>query len=311
MARLLLMILREIARSALDIQSIGDNMAQNNMNSFLKRRHVLAMLSAVPAVGLAGGMGNAKAATLYEIKQRGFINVASEDDYQPFEFVKDGVATGYDIELFNRISKSFDFKVHHDMIPWTGILPGVATGKYDAAITAVLITPERLKALDFASPVSESVDYYVRRANDNRIKGIADLNGLTLGVEAGSAMLSLLPQLSDMLKATGGKLGHIVQYQDYPSAYQDLATGRLDYVVNTYLSLRDLVTKQPDVFVLGQPVSKPAYIGWAVQKGNTALLGLLNAQIAKAKADGTMAALQKKWFGTAFTDLPVEPFANS
>lgn len=286
-------------------------MTENKRNIFFKRRHVLAMLSAAPMAGLVGGIGNAHAATLDEIKKRGFINVASEDDYQPFEFVKDGVPTGYDIELFNAIAKDFDFKVHHDMIPWTGILPGVSTGKYDAAITAVLMTKERLKVLDFASPVSESVDYYVRRANDDRIKSIADLNGLSLGVEAGSAMLSLLPELEDMLKATGGKLGKIVQYQDYPSAYQDLASGRLDYVVNNYLSLRDLVTKQPSVFVLGQPVSKPVYIGWAVQKGNTTLRDLLNAQIAKVKADGTMAALQKKWFGTVFADLPVEPTANS
>ncbi|MGE4483206.1 transporter substrate-binding domain-containing protein [Acidocella sp.] len=286
-------------------------MEQNNRNSSFKRRRVLAMLSAVPAVGLLGGARAAQAATLDEIRQRGYINVASEDDYRPFEFMQDGKATGYDIELFNAISKGFDFKVHHDMIPWTGILPGVTTGKYDAAISAVLITPERLKALDFTSPVSESVDYYVKRANDTRIKTIADLNGLTLGVEAGSAMLALLPQLSDMLKASGGKLGKVVQYQDYPSAYQDLASGRLDYVVNTYLSLRDLVNKRPSVFALGQPVSKPSYIGWALQKGNSALLALLNAKIAESKKDGTMAALQKKWFGTVFTDLPVEPIANS
>ena len=36
-------------------------------------------------------------------------------------------------------------------------------------------------------------------------------------------MLKLLPQLDDMLKETGGKLGKIVSYQGYPEAYQDLA----------------------------------------------------------------------------------------
>ena len=285
-------------------------MAQTNKNFFLKRRSVLGALSLAPAVGLLADLRSAQAASLAEIRRRGYMNVASEDDYQPFEFVQDGVPTGYDIELFNYIAKSFNFKIHHDMIPWTGILSGVSTGKYDAAITAVVITQARLKVLDFTSPVAESVDYYVKRQDDNRIKTIADLNGLTLGVEAGSAMLGLLPQLEETLKATGGKLGKIVQYQDYPSAYQDLATGRLDYVVNTYLSLRDLVKDRPQIFALGQAVSKPTYISWALQKGDGALLALLNEGIAEAKKNGVMAKLQQKWFGMVFTDLPVQPVAN-
>lgn len=273
------------------------------------RRRVLQLLASMPAAALAGLPAGAHAATLAEIRKRGVINVASEDDFQPFEFVANGKPTGYDIELFAAIWKGMGIKVHHVMIPWTGILPGVVTGKYDVAVTAVLITPERLKTLDFTSPVAESVDYYMKRADDTRIVGVKDLNGLTLGVEAGSAMLKLLPQLDDMLKQTGGKLGKVVQYQDYPSAYQDLASGRLDYVVNTYLNLHNVVTKRPGVFALGQPVSKPIYIAWAMKKGNDALLALFDEKLAAARKDGTMAKLQQKWFGRTFKDLPTKPAA--
>ena len=151
--------------------------------------------------------------------------------------------------------------------------PGVTTGKYDAAVTAILVTQERMKTLDFCSPVVESVDYYLKRKGDKKIQGIKDLSGLSLGVEAGSAMLKLLPQLDDMLKATGGKLGKIVSYQGYPEAYQDLALGRIDFVVNTRLSLESIAKAKPDTFEVGQAVSKPTYIAWAVVKGNTELLG--------------------------------------
>lgn len=273
------------------------------------RRKALLLAGFLSCVS-ALGCGTARAASLADIQKAGVINVASEDDFQPFEFVKDGVPTGYDVELFDAMSKSFGFKVHHEMIPWTGILPGVATGKYDIAVTAVLITPERMQSLGFTSPVAESVDYYVKRASDDRIKSIADLNGLTLGVEAGSAMLKLLPQLDAMLQKTGGKLGKVVEYQDYPTAYQDLAAKRLDFVVNTYLNLQDLVTKRPGVFTLGQPVSKPIFIAWATTKDNASLLKFMDDKIAEAKKDGTMAALQKKWFGTTFDNLPVDPSAN-
>lgn len=270
------------------------------------RRLVLKILSTAAAVPLIAAPA-ADAATLAEIRKRGSLAVASEDDFKPFEFIRDGRPTGYDIELFAAISKGIGVGIRHDMIPWTGILPGVVTGKYDLAVTAVLITPERLKMLDFTSPVAESVDYYMKRTDDKRIGAIKDLSGLTLGVEAGSAMLKLLPQLDAMLKSGGGRLGKVVQYQDYPSAYQDLAAGRLDYVVNTYLNLRNTVLERPRLFALGQPVSKPIYIAWAMQKGNAALLALIDGELAKARKDGTMAKLQRKWFGTTFPHLPANP----
>ena len=254
--------------------------------------------------------GTAQAVKLAEIKKRGYMTVATEDDYQPFEFTKDGKPTGYDQELLEMFKKKAGFDIRQDIIPWTGILPGVTTGKYDAAVTAILVTQERMKTLDFCSPVAESVDFYLKRKNDNKIRAIKDLNGLTLGVEAGSAMLKLLPQLDDMLKETGGKLGKIVSYQGYPEAYQDLQLGRIDYVVNTLLSLELIAKSKPDVFEVGQAVSKPTYIAWAVVKGNTELLALLNEFLIGTRKDGSMYALQKKWFDKTFEKMPEVPTAN-
>ena len=278
------------------------------MSEFALTRRGVLVGSAVAAAAMSV-TGAASADTLAEIKKRGYLRVATEDDYQPFEFTKDGKPTGYDQELLDTFEKTAPFKVHQDIIPWTGILPGVTTGKYDVAVTAILVTLERMKTLDFTSPVAESVDYYLKRKSDNRIHSIKDLSGLSCGVEAGSAMLKMLPQLGDMLKPTGGKLGKIVDYQGYPEAYEDLALGRVDYVVNTQLSLASIVKAKPDTFALGQPVSKPTYIAWAVMKGNKDLLGLLNKFLLGTRKDGSMYALQKKWFDLTFEHMPEVPSA--
>jgi polar amino acid transport system substrate-binding protein len=278
------------------------------INSGLTRRRILmAAASATAAIGLPR---LSHAETLSGITKRGFMTVATEDDYRPFEFMKDGVPTGYDQELLEMLKKKVGFEVRQDIIPWTGILPGVSSGKYDAAVTAILVTAERIQALDFTSPVAASVDYYLKRKGDPKITSIKDLDGKPLGVEAGSAMLKLLPQLEDMLKATGGKLGKIVTYQGYPEAYQDLSIGRVDYVVNTFLSLATVAKERPTVFELGEAVSKPTYIAWAVQKGNTELLKVFNDFLLGARKDGSMFALQKKWFDTTFESMSVEPVAN-
>lgn len=280
------------------------------IESNLTRRSMLMAAAYTSAAAVVGLPGVSHGETLSAIKKRGYMTVATEDDYRPFEFVEDGKPTGYDQELLELMKKKIGFDVHQDIIPWTGILPGVTNGKYDAAVTAILVTAERMKVLDFASPVAASVDYYLKRKGDTKITSIKDLSGKPLGVEAGSAMLKMLPQLEDMLKATGGKLGKIVQYQGYPEAYQDLTVGRVDYVVNTYLSLQSVAKAQPTIFELGEAVSKPTYIAWALQKGNKDLLKVFNDFLLGARKDGTMYALQKKWFDTTFENMPEEPVAN-
>ena len=260
---------------------------------------LLAALFAMPAL-----IGAAKAAGLDEIKKRGLI-VATEDDFRPFEFVKDGKPTGFDNELIEDMRKYAPFEINQQILPWTGILAGVSTGKYDVAITAAIITKERKQSLDFTSPIADATHYYVKRKDDKSISSIKDLNGKTVGVQAGSALLARLPELGAMLEKEGGKLGKVVEYTSYPEAYQDLALGRVDYVVNTVINLQTLVAEKPAVFELGQPVSGKSFPAWAVAKGNTELLEFLNGFIAKEKENGRFAELQKKWFGQDFPNLPV------
>jgi polar amino acid transport system substrate-binding protein len=276
------------------------------MTKFLKavvsRRRALA--AAVLPLVLWATFGTAHAASLEEIKKRGYIVVATEDDYRPFEFVKDGKPTGFDNEMVDALQKYAPFQIRHEILPFTGILAGVATGKYDIAITGATMTKDRMQSLDFASPIADATDYYVKRKNDDSIKSTKDLSGKTVGVQAGSAQLAHLSQLQAQIEKSGGKMGKIVQYTSYPEAYQDLALGRTDYVVNTIINLTTLVNQKPTVFALGQPVAAPSMAAWSVQKGNADLLAYVNQFIAKEKGNGTVAALQKKWFGQSF-NLPV------
>jgi polar amino acid transport system substrate-binding protein len=103
----------------------------------------------------------------------------------------------------------------------TGLLAAVSTGKYDVAITGAIVSQERLNVFTSSLPAG-ATHYYIKRANDDRIKSVKDLDGLTVGVQAGSVLLSRLPELDAMLKKTGGKLGKVVEYTSYPEAYKDL-----------------------------------------------------------------------------------------
>src|SRR2546422_877880 len=262
---------------------------------------------AVALLMLPAWPSSARAASLEDIKKRGYMIVATEDDYPPFEFVVDGKPMGYDHELLSILRKSAGFEVRQEILPWQGILPGVASGKYDVALSAAVITDERVKSLDFTVPISESTMAYVKRKGDASIKSLKDLSGKTLGVQQGGASFQVLPELEVELKKTGGKLGNVVQYGAFSEAYQDLVNRRLDAVIHNIVSLSTLVSEKPDVFEFGQRVGRKSYAAWAVQKNNKSLVDFLNAFLAQQKSNGTYKQLQSKWLRIMFDDLPNQP----
>jgi polar amino acid transport system substrate-binding protein len=253
------------------------------------------------------GSSLALGATLEEIKKRGYMIVATEDDYPPFEAVVNGKPVGYDHSLLAVLRQQAGFEIRQEILPWQGILPGVASGKYDAAVTAAVITDERAKSLDFTIPISESTMAYVKRTGDARIKSIKDLSGMTLGVQQGGASFQVLPSLEAELKKTGGKLGQIVQYGNFSEAYQDLINKRLDAVIHNIVSLSTLTAEKSKQFELGQRVGDKSYAAWAVQKGNASVLGFLNAFLTQEKSDGTFKKLQAEHLKITFDDLPSQP----
>jgi polar amino acid transport system substrate-binding protein len=253
------------------------------------------------------GTSLALGSTLEDIKKRGYMVVATEDDYPPFEAVVNGQPVGYDHALLAVLRKQAGFEIRQEILPWQGILPGVASGKYDAAVTAAVITDERVKSLDFTMPISESTMAYVKRTGDDRIKSIKDLSAMALGVQQGGASFQVLPDLESELQKTGGKLGQIVQYGNFSEAYQDLVNKRVDAVIHNIVSLSTLTSEKPKQFELGQRVGNKSYAAWAVQKGNASLLAFLNAFLKQERDDGTFKKLQAEHLKITFDDLPSEP----
>ena len=264
----------------------------------------LALLS-VLLVPLAGS-----AASLKEIEKRGYMSVATEDDYAPFEFVEGGKPKGFHHDVVAELKKYAKFEIRQEILPWTGLLAAVSTGKYDTAITGSIVSQERLQVFNFAPPIAGATHYYIKRKDDKRINSVKDLNGLTVGVQAGSVLLSRLPELAAMLKKTGGKLGKVVEYTSYPEIYEDLANGRLDYAVNGIINATALVKERGNVFAIGQPVSGAGFHAWPVPKGNEELLAYLTEFVAHLRKTGKLAELQKKWFGTTFAELPTQPIRS-
>ena len=110
------------------------------LSCLMSRRAVVGMgfvaLGLVPAI--------ASAASLKEIQARGYMTVATEDDYAPFEFVEGGKPKGFHHDVVAELKKYAKFEIRQEILPWTGLLAAVSTGKYDTAITCSSVSRKRL-----------------------------------------------------------------------------------------------------------------------------------------------------------------------
>lgn len=272
---------------------------------------ITALASALSISALALSVSlTVSAADLADIEQRGYMSVATEDNYAPFNFMSGSDPDGFIKDVLIELKEYADFDIRQDILPWTGLLASVSSGQYDMALTGASVTDERLRVFNYAPPFASAQHFYIKRAGDDRINSVEDLSGMTLGVQAGSALLSRLPELEVMLEESGGELGDVMQYEAYPEIYADLANGRVDYVINSIVPVNDLIRERPDVFEAGQAVSGPGFVAWPMPKNSPELLAYITDFMSHLRDSGRLAELQEKWFGESFDDLPTTPITS-
>jgi polar amino acid transport system substrate-binding protein len=269
----------------------------------LTRREALkaSIAAAAAAGGLFGAVRGAYADdTLAEVKKRGELVVATEMQFPPFDISDNGTFKGVDRELVDAVAKELAVKVSYLDLPWTSILPGLEAKKFDLCIAPVTITKERMKRYLFTVPIAEATAALMKRADDASIAKPEDIAGKTVGGQKGTSQL-------EQLKAFAAKLPkpvEVKEYVDNNQSYADLAAGRIDASVNSLPNLAYAAAQRSDTFaVVLPPFGQPTYFSWVGRLEDATLLDAVNAAIVKVEADGTMAKIQKTWFGQTM-DLP-------
>jgi polar amino acid transport system substrate-binding protein len=273
-----------------------------NLESFrMSRRLALkAGLAGVASAGLTGGLRTAAADTLADIKKRGELVVATEMQFPPFDISDNGVYKGVDRELIDAVAKELGVKVSYLDLPWTSVLPGLEAKKFDLVIAPVTITKERMKHYAFSVPIADATAALMKRADDKSITKPEDIAGKTVGGQKGTSQVAQLKEFAAKLP----KPVVVKEYVDNNQSYADLAAGRIDASINSLPNLAYAAAQRSDAFaVVLPPFGQPTYFSWVARLDDQSLIDAVNAAIVKLDGDGTMAKIQKEWFGQA-TDLP-------
>ncbi|MCJ9711395.1 transporter substrate-binding domain-containing protein [Bordetella hinzii] len=254
--------------------------------------------------------GAAQSADLLStIKQKKEIVIGTEAQFAPFESVQDGKIVGYGPDLMNLILAGLpEVKVKQLDVPFQGILPGLATKRFDFIVTSVTLTKDRVSKFAFTVPIADATTALVKRKDDTALSDPAGIAGKVVGSQAGSAQLKALQDYAKKLQAEGKPPVTIREYVSFDEAYADLAAGRLSAVAQSLANLASLVKTRSDVYaVLSTPIGPKTYFGWVGRKDadSATLVKFFSDGIAQAAKSGQLQALQTKWFGFTM-DVPTD-----
>lgn len=255
------------------------------------RRTVLAGLAAavlVPAVALAAELPDLGGKT---------VVVVTENAYPPLQFVdpKTGEQIGWEYDAMNEIARRLNFKVEYQNTSWDAMIQAVSDNQYNIGMTGITIKDDRKEKVDFSDPYMRSQQFMLVRADENRFTDAKSFAALKDGLIAAQPGTS--PFYTAVYEILDGNEQNprIKLFETFGATVQALQAGDVDLVLTDSVAAKGYVDSSGGKLkVVGEPLGTEDF-GFIFPKGSD-LVAPVNAAIAALKADGTLDALNKKWF---------------
>lgn len=80
------------------------------------------------------------------------LNVSISGTHYPYNYVENGVAMGFEVEMMRRFAHRLHRPVEFEMMPMQSLIMSLAQGKTDAICTLLTVTPKRAEKVLFSAP---------------------------------------------------------------------------------------------------------------------------------------------------------------
>ncbi|MBO4991259.1 MAG: amino acid ABC transporter substrate-binding protein [Firmicutes bacterium] len=265
----------------------------------------LIMLFSVFAAA-CGGDGNeepegdtAADTSLEAIQEKGELILGLDDSFLPMGFKdENGEIVGFDIDVAREVCAILGVELKLQPIDWNSKEMELNTGNIDCIWNGMSVSPEREEAMSLSIPYLDNHMALVVLP-DSGIATVGDMAGKNLAVQTGSTAEEALdaPEGADLKNAVASVNG----FADNLTALMDLETGAsdavlIDDVVANYL----IATSGKNMVVLNDFLYAENYaIGF--RKDDVALTEAVNGALRELKANGKLAEIATKWFGSDTT----------
>ncbi len=251
-----------------------------------------------------GACGKNKA--LERIEKSGTITVITRNNAHCYYRYRDQ-DMGFEYDLANAFADFLGVELKLKVAEsWNGWLPLLNNGEGDLVAASMTITPSRMQWVDFSKgylPVQQMV---ITHKKNTDVRGLNDLGGKTIYVRGGTSYEERLREL----KRRGLNIT-IKAEDDVPTEelIQAVEEGKIEVTMadsNVALLNRRYY---PDIRI-AFPIQKLQALGWAVKKGETALLDRINEFFGMIEKDGTFKAIYNRYYADVerFDRLDIKKF---
>ena len=232
------------------------------------------------------GSGGSGLQTLEE----GTLKVCSDIPYKPFDILDGDTFTGFDGDLVNEIAKGLELELVVQDSGFDGLQSGLAlnSGQCDMAASAMTITEEREKKLDFTDGYYDS-EQSLMVPSVSDITSIEDLAGKRVGVQQGTTGKAYTEE-------NAPEDAEIVSFPSDAEMFNGIKAGQVDALLQD-LPVNIAHTEDGDFEIVEKYDTGEKY-GFAVKQGNTALVDAVNEELARLRDDGTYDKLYDRYFST-------------
>lgn len=219
------------------------------------------------------------------------LTVAFDPNFSPFAYKNDnGLYTGFDIELWDTISKRINKT--YELVPmgFKDIIPGLQQNKFDVAIAGITIKKERLETIDFSDGYYNAGLLILVRGEENSIHSAKDLHNKKVATKFATHSADFTRKWTSS--------NNIKLFPNTDAMLLELLSGGVDAVIFDSPIIAYLMRQAPRYFT---KIVGPLYMGKpygiAFPK-DSPLVIKVNKALTEMRADGSYLRLYRKWFRT-------------
>jgi polar amino acid transport system substrate-binding protein len=206
--------------------------------------------------------------------------VGMELAYPPFEMTDEkGRPAGVSVDLAEALGKYLGREVQIENTAFDGLIPSLKTGKIDLIISSMTATRERFQSIDFSEPYLKTGLCLLVNKNAT-IQGLQDLD------QAGKVVAVKKGTTGHAYTVDNIKHAKVLVLDKESACVLEVVQGKADAFIYDQMSTYQNWKRNEDTT---RPVLKPfKEEAWAVgvRKGNSELLGKVNAFLKDYKAKG-------------------------
>lgn len=224
------------------------------------------------------------------------ITIVTENAYPPLQFLdKDGKAVGWEYDAIAEIAKRLNITVKYENISWDAMIPAVSEGQFDMGMTGITIKDDRKEKVDFSDSYMTSEMVMLVRGDETRFtdaKSFAANPELLMAAQPGTTPFYV--GVYDVLDGNEAN-PRIKLLETFGATVEALKAGDVDLILTDGTAGAGYVeASNGGLKIIGEKLGTEDF-GFIFPKGSD-LVAPMNAAIAALRADGTIDALNKKWF---------------